>query len=250
MIKVVIVDDEKPSRDTIASLIGRYYSEAVIVGEAESVKEARAVILKTEPDLVFLDIRLSDGSGFDLLRKLKDIPFLLIFITAYDEFAIKAFKFNAIDYLLKPIDPTEFSETMVKVRVSLDKELQIRNINSLIGQLFPERVLETVKYVNFKTINQEFNINPDEIVKVESQSNTSIIYLFSKAPLKLSKTLSNIEEMLSDPCFLRVHKSYLVNKEYVLYFNQSDQTLVMADQSIIKVSARKLKFVKTLLNIK
>jgi two-component system, LytTR family, response regulator len=122
MIKTIIVDDESRSRETILELVKLYCEDVKIVGQAEDVKSGLLAIRKHKPDLVLLDIKMPDGTGFDLVRQIDPINFKIIFVTAYEEYAIKAFKFSALDYLLKPIDPEELTIAIEKVSKSLNNE--------------------------------------------------------------------------------------------------------------------------------
>jgi two-component system LytT family response regulator len=246
MIKVVIVDDEEHARDAIELLLIRYFAEAKVIGKADSVDTAYEIITNKSPDLVFLDIRLGDGSGFDLLRKLKDFSFLLIFVTGYEEYAIQAFKVNAIDYLLKPFNPPEFANTVTRVRNQLDKNLQASKVSTLINQFFPERKSMDVKTFEFKTLGKDISILYDDIVQIVSDDKYSIIKPYLKSDIRCTKTLSEVESLLDDDRFIRIHKSHLVHKGYIVHFDEVENTLLLADQTIVKVSSRKIKEVSKL----
>lgn len=246
MIKVVIVDDEEHARDAIETLLGKYFTEAKVIGKADSVETAYEIITNKDPDLVFLDIRLGAGSGFDLLRKLKDFSFLLIFVTGYEEYAIQAFKVNAIDYLLKPFNPPEFANTVIRVRNQLDKNLQASKVTALINQFFPEKKSLEVKLFEFKALGKDNTLFYDDILLITGEDNYSIIKPYLKSEIRYSKTLSEVERALNDERFIRIHKGYLVHRGYLVSFDESNKTVLLADQSIAKVSSRKLKDVRKL----
>lgn len=246
MIKVVIVDDEEHAQDAIESLLERYFAEAIVIGKAGSVDTAYEIIINGNPDLVFLDIRLGAGSGFDLLRKLKDFSFLLIFITGFEEYAIQAFKVNAIDYLLKPFNPPEFANTVDRIRNLLDKNLQASKVSTLINQIFPERKSLDVKTFEFKTLGKDYSILYDDIVQIVSEDKYSIIKPYLKSEIRYTKTLSEVESHLNDDRFIRIHKSHLVHRGYIVHFDEVKNTLLLADQTYAKVSSRKIKDVRKL----
>ena len=234
----VIVDDESKNRASLKKLCEKYVPDLKIEGLADSVATAKKIIDRTDPDLVFLDIRMPVEDGFELLKKYDDIPFDVIFTTAFDQYAIKAFKFSAIDYLLKPISIQELQEAVEKVRKKKGKtqEKSRTNISTLKENLvngnFDKIALPTTEGFSF--------VKRDDIIRCEASGNYTIFYLQNKTKYIITKTLKYYEEMLSEYSFFRVHKSHLINLTYVSKFLRGKQGYVqMNDGKNIEVSTRK-----------
>jgi len=207
MLKIVIIDDEKNVRIVIKKLLTFIKMAYEVVGEAPSVIEGKEIIEKTNPDIVLLDIKLDDGTGFDLLKQLSKIDFKLIFITAYNEYAIKAFKFSALDYILKPIDPTELKEAIEKAKDAIDTknelDLLLQNMENNKNAAFDKLVIKTTQKTYF--------IKTDEILYFQSDgSYTKVITQDYK--VLASKNLKYFQEILPKDQFIRPHQSYLINK--------------------------------------
>lgn len=235
MIRAVIIDDEQSSRDTIFNILQNYCDHVEVVGQAQNVAEGLALIGKTNPDVVFLDIRMPDGTGFDLLEKVPRIDFQVIFVTAYDQYALKAIKFSAIDYILKPVDPQMLIEAVGKIRVSnvdfdeMNKKINIllRNRNSFERITLP--TFEGYKFVNIK-----------DIIRCEADSNYTNFYLNSGEKVLVTRTLKEYEDNLSGMEFIRVHQSHMVNLKYIdRYIKGDGGTIVMMDGSEVEVSRRR-----------
>jgi two-component system LytT family response regulator len=238
MIKTVIIDDEVKARETIKSMLNTYCPDVEVIVTASSVKEGIKVLEKSTPDLVFLDIKMGDGTGFDLLRQLKDIKFFLVFITAFEEFAIRAIKFSALDYILKPLDPDELVSAVDKARQAIEKE----NVSTRIEALFDNLDLLNAKSkkIVLKTTSSVHIVNITDIVRCESEKNYTHFYTTDSEQITVSKTLKEYNEMLGDYSFYRVHQSHLVNLAHVKrYEKQEGGSLIMDDDSIVPVSFRK-----------
>lgn len=207
MLKIVIIDDEKNVRIVIKKLLTFIEMEYEVVGEAPSVLEGKEVILKTKPDIVLLDIKLEDGTGFDLLKQLSEIDFKLIFITAYNEYAIKAFKFSALDYILKPIDPTELKEAVEKAKNAIDTK---NELDLLLQNMEDNKNAEFEKLV-IKTTQKTYFIKIDEILYFQSDGSYTKV-ITQDYNVLASKNLKYFQEILSKEQFIRPHQSYLINK--------------------------------------
>jgi two-component system LytT family response regulator len=247
MLKAVIIEDEKRSRETLTGLIKLYCNQVELIGEADGVHSGLKLIRDKNPDLVFLDIQMPDGSGFKLLELLGNIKFDVIFTTAYDQFAIKAFKYSALDYLLKPIYPDDLIEAVKK---ALDKKEKLNlkpNIDTLLDNIKkpenepPKIVLSTSDKINIVKIN--------EIIRCESDNYYTIYYFVNGGKLLVSKTLKENEEMLSEHNFIRPHKSHLVNVAHIKGYLKSDGGyIIMSDESRIPVSRRKKEKILNIIN--
>lgn len=214
MIQAIIVDDEKPSRDVLFNYLSEYCNPDVkVVAMADSVKTALDAIRLHSPDLVFLDVEMPNGNGFDLFRQLTHIDFRTIFVTAFDEYAVKAFRFYATDYLLKPINIDELLEAVGKVKKELSQKLDNQNIDALIKHsnsretVFHRIVLRDLE--GFKVIQN------DEIIYCEADSYCTHFFLKGNIRLTSSKNLKYYESLLAEYCFIRVHNSYLINLKHV-----------------------------------
>lgn len=242
MIKAVIVEDEKNSRELLTELVEEYCDGVTVVGAAANVAEAMEMIPDQDPDLVFLDIELPDGDGFQILEQLDNPDFDLIFITAYDQYAMRAFKFSATDYLLKPVDIEELTEAVKRVREKQTEhgsgnnneqlEALIRNIRSASGTPFKRIVLPT---------NNGFTVvNPEEIIRCESDRNYTFIFLKDGRRILVSRTIKEYDEMLQDYNFFRIHQSHLINLHYLKNYTRGRGGYVeLTDGTVLDVSARR-----------
>ncbi len=238
MYKALIVDDVESIREMLKNDLITYCKNIEVVGVAGSIKEAKAQLLKLKPDLVFLDVELSDGTSFELLRELKQINFKIIFISSFDHYAIKAFKFSAIDYILKPIDHHELIDAVNRAVEVADKEESEPNINALLLNLNalknqPKKiVLKTAEHVHF--------IDVDEVIRCEADVNYTRFYLTNGNKILVAKTLKEYEELLSDQGFFRVHQSHLINLKFIDSFDKKDGGyLILKDKSRLPVASSK-----------
>lgn len=234
--KVIIIDDEKSVRNNLKQIIEENFNEVIIVGEAHSVKSGLELIHETTPDLVLLDINLTDGSGFNLLEKAPTIDFQTIFITAYDEFAIKAFQFNAIDYILKPID----SESLVK---GIEKAKSLTNKNFITKDEL-EIVLSNYnkndeeKCLAIHESSKISFVDLKDIIRCTADSNYTIFHFSDTSKKITSKTLKYYEQILPKSMFYRVSASCIVNLKYVKEYYKGGSVL-LKDGTEIDVSRRR-----------
>ncbi|MEO7308546.1 MAG: LytTR family DNA-binding domain-containing protein [Ferruginibacter sp.] len=236
-ISALIIDDEFQSRKLVAKMLSLFFPEISIVNEAATIHEAVTAIKTHAPQLVFLDIQLHQENGFDLLDKIADPDFGLIFITAYNEFAIKAFRYNALDYLMKPLDTEEFQAAVIKAlkQISLAHKNSAEQIGLLKQQWdnpkkLPDRVV-------IPTTEGYMVIPVQDIFYCHANSNYTEFYLTDKTKLISSYTMGQYEEILSDHNFFRIHRSYMVNLAYIKMYKKGDGgTVVMNDGQEIEVS--------------
>lgn len=239
MIKALVVDDEKKSRESLRMLITEFCDDVEVVGTAGSIAETIEGINKFNPDVVFLDIRLRQETGFDLFKNLDEINFEVVFTTAYSEYAIKAIKFSAVDYLLKPIDIDELQYAVKKVRERIKaQEVPREKIDALLQNLKPNEssnfkiALPTAKGLMF--------VKLDEIIYCTGHSNYTEFYIKNRAKVVVSKTLKEYESMLSEYNFFRIHKSYLINlNEINEYIRGEGGYVIMNDNASLDVSKRR-----------
>ncbi len=234
MLKAVIIDDVAQARDNLKTDISSYCDEVEIIGEADGVVSGAKLIKETKPQLVFLDIQMQDGSGFDLLEILPDLDFKVIFTTASDEYAIKAFKFSATDYLLKPVDPDEL---MAAVEKAHDQTTDKASIDLLKDKMSSKKEF---KRLALHTLDKIHIVEITDIVRCESSVNYTTFFFTDGKKLLVTKTLKEYDTMLSDKGFYRVHQSHLINVNLVKEFVKTDGGyLVMKDGSNVPVSTRK-----------
>ncbi len=234
MLRTVIIDDESPVRETLSRLILKTCPQVKLVGEANSVKSGLIAIREKSPDLILLDIKMDDGTGFDLLKRFENINFKIIFVTAYEEYAIRAFEFSAIDYILKPVNPEKLVEAVKRADCLRQKEF-----NTQLGAL--RENLENPGKQNKKIIlkNQEsiFLLNIDEVIHCESDGSYTIFETANQQRILVSKVLKDYDHLLSDSGFLRVHRSHLINLKHIKRFDRQDGGyVIMSNGAQISVS--------------
>lgn len=235
MITAIIIDDLDQSRINLKADLQDYCPDVKVIGEADSVVSSLKLLKKEKPGIVFLDIHLTDGSGFDLLELLDDVSFKVIFTTASDAFAIKAFKFSAIDYLLKPIDPDDLIKA---VKHAADQfHLENKQVDLLLENVKDSK--EQTK-IALHTSDKIHICKIQDIVRCESNGNYTSFFFIDGSKLLVSKTLKSYDQMFTDLRFLRVHQSHLINLNHIKeYVKHDGGYIVMNDQSIVPISSRK-----------
>ncbi len=247
MITAVIVDDEKKSRDTLQGLLTKYCSNVVILGQADGCQTAIEEIKFRKPDAVFLDIQMPDGSGFKVLEEIDEINFEVIFTTAYDQFAIKAIKYSALDYLLKPIIPDELKEAVVKLEQKKLKGNINKNIRVLLENV--KASSQQPKKIVLSTSEGMHIVDVSDIVRCQSDDYYTRFFLANDKMILISKTLKENEELLRGNNFIRPHKSHLINTAYIKSYVKSDGGyIIMKNGSKIPVSRRKREIVLETIN--
>lgn len=235
MIKAIIIDDIEHARNTLKKDLATYAPDIEIIGEAGGVVDGARLLKKQKPDILFLDIQMQDGSGFDLLDILPEINFNIIFITASDAHAIKAFRYSAIDYLLKPVDPDELKTAIEKFKASSKNENEKYQLlkESLQNQHKPHTRLA------LNTQEKIHVVNIADIIRCESSGNYTEFFLKENKKLLVTRTLKDYEDLLTPQGFYRVHQSYLINTSFIKEFNKNEDELIMNDGSRIPVSTRR-----------
>lgn len=227
-LRALIVDDEKLNRDILEVLISRHCPEVEIIAKSHSAEDARLHLRNNDIDLLFLDIAMPNESGFELLESIEKRSFSVIFITAYNHFAIKAIKASALDYLLKPIDLEELKTAVnkavniknTKVDNNVVTSLYDDNISNLIEQVHNGK--EQITRISLPIKNGYKILELDKILYLEASNNYCILHLSNGDEFIISKTLKEYNDILEDNGFIRVHKSFLVNKNAVLGYNRNE----------------------------
>ena len=238
MLRTIIIDDEKNAREAIAKIAKQHCDNISIIAFADDVESGIIAIKKYNPDLVFLDIKMPDGSGFDLLKEINDINFFTIFITAFNEYAVKAFKFSAIDYLLKPIDTNEFKLAVKKVEKAKKQQNTKMKLDVFLENI--DNISKEVKKIVLKTSDSIHLINVNKILRCESDGNYTKFYFTNKTSIMVSKNLKEYYDMLKDYQFFRPHQSHIININFIKRYHKPDGgSLIMQDDSRVPVSTRK-----------
>ena len=234
MIKAIIIDDEHNNIVTLNSFISKYCLNIEVIATAENVKSGIETININKPDLVFLDIEMPDGSGFDLLESFEKVNFQVIFVTAYDQYAIKAFQYSAIDYLLKPINP----EMLVKAVHKINSETKLDEIEKKIKTLLQNKTKTTsLALPTFEGIQVE---KIENILYCSSDNNYTIFNFTNNRKLMVSKTLKEYDTLLSENNFLRIHQKHLINLKAVnKYVKGEGGYVIMNDGTSLDVSRRR-----------
>lgn len=247
MITCIIIDDEKPARDALELMLQRYLPDKVkVLHKAASVKEGVFAIYKQNPDLVFLDIEMPTENGFELFNYFQQVRFSVIFTTAYREYAIKAVKVAALDYFLKPINANDLKEAIGLFEKKQMEGISVTSIDKLVSYLNPASVqCEKIALPTFSGFQLE-KIN--SIVYCEAEQNYTHIFLLDDSKILVSKPLSAIEQLLPGNVFFRIHKSHIVNLNYVKTYSRTDGFHVVLENGIKLVVAtrRNEEFLKAL----
>ena len=238
MINAILIDDEKNALEVLQMQLTQFCKEVNIVATANGGAKGIEAIKKYNPDLVFLDIEMPHKNGFDVLTETSQFNYDVVFTTAYDQFAIKAFKFSALDYLLKPIDIVELQQAVEKAKQKKGNTNLDEKIKLLFSQIQPQQKLTNKIALPIGDAMQL--TEPDEIIRCESDSNYTHIFLANGKKITLAKTLKEVEENISGNPFYRIHQSHLINMNHVSKYIKGDGAyVVMKDGTQIAISRNK-----------
>lgn len=238
MLRAIIVDDENDAREKIAFLLQRYCADTVqVLAQCADGEEALAAIEQHKPDLLFLDVEMPRMTGFDLLRKVQRPTFDVIFTTAYDHYAIKAIKFSAIDYLLKPIDIDQIKEAIGRVQEKRAQQGGAERMEQLVENTKPGAALSGI---SLPSKDGFVRVKLEEIIWCEAVNYYTVFHLAGKRELVATRTLKDFEEMLDASGFVRIHHSHLINLAHLArYIKGAGGQVVMSDGRTLDVSRRK-----------
>jgi len=231
MIKTLIIEDEKNVSEALKKMLRIIEPAIEVVAETAFVKEGVEQINKLHPDLIFLDIELEDGTGFDVLDQLNEFEAQLIFTTAYNQHAIKAFKYSAVDYLLKPVDPEELKNAVARAKDNLEQKLQQQELL----QVLQNNMKQKEKKIVLKTTEQRYVVYTKDIILLKADG-AYTIFVTNANKIYMSKNIKYYQEIL-DNNFIRCHQSYLINKKHVKAIK--DNNLIMDNDEIVPISTRK-----------
>jgi two-component system LytT family response regulator len=237
-IRCLIIDDDPFIRELLQDKLNQYFPDIKVLSTASSGKEGLQKINDLQPELLFLDVEMADMTGFEMLSQLSDINFQTIFITSYSHYAIKAIRFNALDYLLKPIDLGELKKAIKRYRVHNKTDLQKENLSLALKNIANKNISNHV--LNLKTQDGDLRLVLNDIVHIEGDRNYSYINLKDGTKKLVTKTLIELEELLDSKGFYRCHKSHILNAMHITSYINGN--LVQLSESInIPVSRRKKK---------
>ncbi len=242
--KVLIIDDENPTRDFIRKMLESFDLKLDIYTDGENVQSGIEAIERIQPDIVLLDIQMPDGNGFDVLKSVTNKSFEIIFITAFQEFAVQAIKFSALDYILKPIDAEELRNAVTNALQMLSHKKDENQFNALQNNIQPHLKRKLV----LKTQESIFVVEIDDIVHCEADKNYTFFYLNDGKKILVSKTLKDYDTLLAGLQFFRVHQSHLINLNCVERYDKHDGgSVILKDGTAIPLSpAKKDQFFKSL----
>lgn len=237
-IRTIIIEDEESSLIVLTDYISRYAEDLEVVGTAGRVKEAVELLETQEADVVFMDVRLADGTSFEVLKQLNSRGFTLVMITAYDNYALEAFKFAAIDYLLKPLGVAEFEEAVARVRKSVVLKSRVSSVDNLLFNLAQQTTSD--KRIGVATLSGFEFISLKDIIWCKSNGNYTSFHLTNKSAIISSKNLGYYEEILSTSHFCRIHHGILINLHFVKsYVKGKSGFVVMSDNTQLEISQRR-----------
>jgi len=238
MLKACIIDDEANSREVLELMLQEDHPGIMIAATASNIRDGYAIIQEQQPDLIFLDIEMPGGSGFELVKQLKQPLPEIIFCTAYDQYAIKAIECSALAYLLKPVSTQKLNEAIEKARVKTDPVQRVLQLNVLDEQL---NTSKTATRFLLNSIDEIRIIKFDEVICCIAESNYTRIHLADGSKLVASKTLKEFETILQRPNFFRIHHSYLINLNFVQRINKVDGCMVELPHGLVLDVARTRK---------
>jgi two-component system LytT family response regulator len=245
--KALIIDNEEPVRNALKTLLGSLCPQVTEIREANGVTNGIAAIREAEPDVVFLDVEMDDGTGFDLIKHLTTVPFELIFITAHNKYAVEAFRLSAIDFLLKPFSASEIVRSVERATKQIKSKDILRQLQIL------QESLGTIKSVDKKIVlrdSESFHfVNVSDIIRCEADGAYTRFHITGMKEILISKGLKEYEDMLTAYNFIRVHHSHLINLRQVVRFDKADGgALIMANKDNVPVSQRKREVLLEALN--
>ncbi|TDO03994.1 LytR/AlgR family response regulator transcription factor [Sunxiuqinia elliptica] len=235
-ITAILIDDEKSGRENLSGLLHTHCPQIDLAGEATSVASAIPLIEQTNPQLIFLDIEMPGANGFQLLEHFQNFTFEVIFVTAYDNYAIKAIRFSAADYILKPININELKQAVHKVSERIHQKRSAEQINQLrYNSQHPQN-----PRIGLPTADRIEFIEVKSIIRCQGESNYTHLFFENRKPLLVAKTLVEFEELLKEHHFIRAHKTHLVNLNHVQSYLKNDGgRLLMSNGDIVQISRRR-----------
>jgi two-component system LytT family response regulator len=249
MIKTLIIDDEVKARNVLKHYLESFVPQINEIRQADSVDSAIGILQVYQPDIVFLDVEMPHKNGFQFLMEIKEPDFDVIFTTAYNQYAIQAIRFSALDYLLKPVDPDELQGAIQRhIEKSEAKQTQKVLYENLVDNINKKEVKDFK--IAVPSAEGFYFFMVDDILRLEADRSYTHIHLINKRPFIASKTLKHFEDMLEEFSFIRTHKSHLVNPKHITRLSSDNEFVLLTDGSKIEVSRRKKEEVQKQLNLR
>ena len=234
MLPAHIIDDKPANIQTLQQLLANYCPQVTVTGTATNIEDGYAGIVTLQPSMVFLDIEMPGGTGFDLLRKFKQISFEVIFITAYNQYAVQAFRENALDYLLKPIDIAALQEAIYKA----EQQIGLKQTNQNLAKYLEQTQTPACAKISIPVQDGYLFINSDDIIRCEASGSYSWFYMAGGKKIMVSMRLKECEDLLPAYCFYRVHNSHIINLQHIArYVRGRGGYILMQDDSTVDVAA-------------
>lgn len=249
MLKALIIDDEDKARSVLEYYLQSFVPEIKELRQAGSVDEALNMLNEYAPDIVFLDVEMPHKNGFNFLLSLEKIPFDVIFTTAYNQYAIQAIRFSALDYLMKPVDPDELKAAVQRHIEKKETEQQRAELLSNLKANIAKKEIRDFTLAVPSAEGTHF-FKTEEILRLEAEGSYCNIHLLNKKPFLASKTLKHFEEMLDENIFIRIHKSHLVNRKHITRVSNDHEFVLLTDGSRAEIARRKKEEVLQLLNLR
>jgi len=249
MIRALIIDDELKARNILDHYVKNFIPEITEVRQADSVDAALEMLTMFKPNIVFLDVEMPHKNGFDFLTAVTNPVFDVIFTTAYNQYAIQAIRFSALDYLLKPVDPEELKAAVQRHLNKRENEEQRQELYTNLVQNIEKKEVKDFK-IAVPSLEGIYFFKVDEIIRLEAEKSYTHIHLTSRKPFIASKTLRHFEDMLEEFKFIRTHKSHLVNPKYIMRISNDNSFVVLSDGSQVEVSRRKKEEVQGQLKLR
>ncbi|MFT5821749.1 MAG: two-component system LytT family response regulator [Crocinitomix sp.] len=247
MISAVIIDDEVNVRNTLKSIILAHDIPLKIIGEADNKINGAELVINAKPDLILLDVMLGEDTSFEMLRIVGEIKSKVIFISGFEQFAIEAFKFSAVDYILKPVDPDELANAVYRVEQQIQTNEASIKLDVLLNNLSTEN--DQNKKIVLQTLEKTFIIQIQDILRCESNNNYTYFYLKNGEKLLISKPIKQYDELLANYNFFRVHKSHLVNMNFVKGIIKKDGGFIeLINADLVPISSRKKEKTLSIIN--
>jgi two-component system LytT family response regulator len=248
-IKSIIIDDEVNNVENLVVLLNSYCPDVDIVATATSADEGKEILQKFKPDLVFLDIQMPGKNGFEILKELNELDFEVIFVTAFDKFAIQAMKFSAVDYLLKPINIQELQAAVIRAQKRHQLKMQNNQLENLINLIRSQQNKEEHR-IGLTTMKETRFVKTSQVIRCESSNNYSTFYLDGGESILVCKPIYEYEELLSEYGFIRCHQSHIINKSFVKsWVKEYGGYLLLHNGTEIPVSRNKKEAVKEFLKV-
>jgi two-component system LytT family response regulator len=233
-----IIDDDHFVRNSIKNLIKTFELPVSILGEANSVAKGIELLQEYSPDLIFLDVEMPDGQGFDLLQQMPKIEAEVIFITAHNNYAVEAFRFSALDYLLKPIDIEDLSEAVQKAQNTLSKKNYDLKISAFVNNM--EDISTKYKKMILSNSESIFSVTISDIIRLEANNNYTCFYVHNQEkPIWISKTLGEYEKILAEYGFFRAHQSHIINLNFLSYYDKKTTKIILKNNDVLPLANSK-----------